>query len=567
MKAGNRPIDGKQPARGRSGLGLPIAIILLTGVFAALWYGVLGSERQLETPKDLVHGDGADAPIVQVGHPADPGLVTAERIAPGLAGADPYVFTVRFSEPEQERVGEIVMVATGDRLADAASARKLGLSIPGGMVSISPDAVDSLGFDGGAFALVLEQTAFPFREVGARHFECLVPALCSLVVTCHDGRGHPVAGARLALSMEAVPKSAIEKEGARQIALAQAGACAIHTRTSGASGRVEFGALVPGDYCFDVFCDGRLLVGSPDPENDRLSVPGGDVALTLEPLEFLVAHIEADELLSVKVDRPSSSGPKTVLAGRQVALQTQAIRRRFPEAQLVDCRLVDRGAGKARLRAIVRSGERIADVDAELPFRILEDIQSPTVVPVLRDGQVDAGRLHVVAVDVSGNEMHCLPYHMIAKRDQKAAGVAGMLGGGLTGQACSFPVGKYEFVFKDLTLDHLVGRRSVRLSNGESTALRIAIPEPVVRVLVRLVEADGKQGLPGVSIRLSQEGQPTRMSGGDGVSEFGPYWMRRGEFMVDGWAAGYSLVRRHVDIEVAGSGNEYVVELAMRRLN
>lgn len=563
MKTDNEPIDGSTPTPERSSFVLLISIVLLAGLFVVLRYVVLGGEPQLAEPKAVARGGEAAAPVAQVGHPADQSVVAEDRISPRLATEGPYVFTVRFSDPKQERAGEIVIVATGDRLAAAASFKRLGLSVPGGIMSISPDAVDALGFDGGAFALVLEQTAFPFREVGARQFECLVPALCSLVVTCQDGYGHPVAGARLALSMEAVPKSVVEKEVTNGIALAQAGASAIHARTSGASGRVEFGSLVPGDYCFDIFCDGLLLVGGPNPDTDRLRVPSGDVVLVLAPLEFLAARIEADELLSVKVDRPASGDPKTSIAGRQVNLQIQAIRRRFPEAQILDCRLFDRDAGRARLSALVRSGDRLADVATDLPYRLLEDLKAPIVIPFLRDGLVDAGRLHVSAVDVLGNELHGVRYDMMAKNVQGAVGVAG----GLTGQGCLFPVGEYDIVFTDKALNQLVGRRSVNLSKGESTVFRIQIPELLVKVIVHLVEVDGRHGLPGVSIRLRQEGLPMRMSGGDGLTEFGPYWVRRSNFSVDGWAAGYSQVHRHIDIEAVNGSEEYVVELPMRRLN
>jgi hypothetical protein len=127
-------------------------------------------------------------------------------------------------------------------------------------------------------------------------------------------------------------------------------------------------------------------------------------------------------------------------------------------------------------------------------------------------------------------------------------------------------VGEYDIVFTDKALNQLVGRRSVNLSKGESTVFRIQIPELLVKVIVRLVEVDGRHGLPGVSIRLRQEGLPMRMSGGDGLTEFGPYWVRRSNFSVDGWAAGYSQVHRQIDIGAVNGSEDYVVELPMRRL-
>ena len=268
----------------RSGLGLLLAVLVLTAAFFGVRYLLQDGDTQQPAPvgEAVRHGTSTDhGSVVR-------GAVGSDRVpAPGDGD---YVFRVRFTDPAQQRAGQVVIVPSGQRFTTASSARQLGVSAPGEALSVGATAIEGLGADHGIFALVLEQTAFPFRDVGTRQYECLVPALCSLAFVCRDGLGQPVEGVRIALSGEALPRSAMDPDGAGSLALALAAGAAIHTRTSEANGRAAFGALAPGSYCFDVSCRGMALVGSPDPEQDRLRVPGAEVLLTLQPMAFLVAR-------------------------------------------------------------------------------------------------------------------------------------------------------------------------------------------------------------------------------------------------------------------------------------
>ena len=177
----------------------------------------------------------------------------------------------------------------------------------------------------------------------------------------------------------------------------------------------------------------------------------------------------------------------------------------------------------------------------------------------------------MVAFDVEGHEANGLRYSLISTPGRDSPAIASRLAiasrivGGLTGQKFLVPAGEYELVFTDSTLNGLVGSLAVVVNRNEVSDVRAQIPEHVHSVLVRLVEVGGTHGFPGVAIRLRQDDLPTRMTGGDGVTEFGPFWVRRGDFVVDGWAPGYSLARREVRIGL-GDADGQVVELQMSRV-
>jgi hypothetical protein len=544
---------------------LVFSVLLFSSVLIGA-YLVL-APRAPGRPSSPVAQVDAATPVAAPG--GSPLVEDAERVPVNPDGSG-LEFVVRFEDPSQARVGDIVHGVSRARSVPVTGYTSVAVIEPGRVVRIgTAELVARVGSNRheGEFAFVVDRVAHPFRAVDAHRYECVVPRLECVAVTCQDPGSRAIEGAVVVLSKSAVPKSAVV---AGRLWLIARGEHATHARVTGPDGRAQFESLAAGEYCFDVAAPGRTIVDGVHPDRDVIVVPGPDVVVTLHEMHFLVADVRGDELLACVVECHSAAGSAPAAAGRGLALQLQELAVLHPEADVLDGRLVVSAAvsATATLRAVVRNGDSISRVRAELPFRALDRIDGPIVVEAAADGldRVAAGSVRVDLVDGSGRTCSGWPYSLVPRGDGGSRPHADSITGARCGSEFLAPGGAYSVVFADATIAKLAGDRRVRIEASGSTSVLVEVREAIASIVVRLVDAHGEENLPGCAIRVRQEGAPMRITGGDGETEFGPFAVRSGRVEVEAWAPGYVLARREVEVDargVADKGGEEVPVVIM----
>lgn len=115
-------------------------------------------------------------------------------------------------------------------------------------------------------------------------------------ITVTDVWGAPIAGATATLSRAGLADSAVGTAG-----LATSSPQAVHRATSDTSGSITFSDLSPGEFYYIVSANGYIPREQPD---GRLSVPGEDIGVVLEPLGGILADVADGAVLAYAIRPP-----------------------------------------------------------------------------------------------------------------------------------------------------------------------------------------------------------------------------------------------------------------------
>ena len=393
------------------------------------------------------------------------------------------------------------------------------------------------------FYAVLQGAVLSFTEQEERRYVCSFPVPHQVQITFRTRGGVGVPGVRVALSQRPISSSEMARRAEdHALARLEDRAFAVHHGASGEDGVVSLQVHDAGLYCFEFMATGHDRIGGADPETHRIEVPGPTVAVELGPVAVAAVDIDAEEVLTFEMETKLPGGVHKPSGSRSLNRHIQRYVESYTSIDVADAVVLEEDATvpAASVSALLRKGDEVGHVTGAVPFKILKEPASPTILSLANGTMVASGELSVLLQDNQAHLYEGVKYALApvdvdvmrgALKDREIVG--------RTGSALRIPAGTYSLRFVDKVMHALAGRSQVQVPAGGDKIVTTQLPEVLCRFKVVLDPRHARLRPGGVAIRVKTDGGRATVMGGDGNLEFGPFWSRQSFVEVDVSAIGF----------------------------